>query len=146
MKKNHLDKNDAALIASALRSNTNLEYLSSDMNSMTDDGNDALQNVVFDSSDLSSVAASHHSCCIATDDWRRQNNVSNKLGDSNQNKQKKIYAVLSARKMKGTNVYHFDAEFGDGSLNLVHKLLDCITLVHAQVTIIILPTVGSRRR
>ncbi|KAL7528646.1 hypothetical protein ACHAXR_002543 [Thalassiosira sp. AJA248-18] len=117
---NHLDDNDAILIAEALKHNTNLQRLYLGDNEMTGVGFGALEKVVFDSTSLNSAANSNHSCLICGTD------SGNYLWDPQSNKEDKICSLLSSRNEKQNNVYHLDSEFGEGSLKLVPKVLECV--------------------
>ena len=70
---NEFDETDAISIATALKSNKNLKYLSLTKNHITDVGGEALRKAVFDYSSLNTAAASNHTCQIVLDivcdDW-----------------------------------------------------------------------------
>ena len=122
---NRLDDNDASLIARALKRNTNLQHLQLDRNNITNIGYDALRNAIYDSTSLNAVAASNHSCSIEGLDLDIISN--NRYGDTSElNRGRKIYSALSSRNREGTNVQHLDAEFGDESLTIVPKVLECV--------------------
>ncbi|KAL9186889.1 hypothetical protein ACHAXT_010609 [Thalassiosira profunda] len=124
--KNKLDDNDAMLIAEALKRNTNLRYLWLDGNEITEVGQNALQNAMYDNTSLNSVADSNHTCLVACDfSATAVTNICSK--DSQKNRRSKIYCLLSTRNREKTNVHHFDVEFDDGnSLKLVPKVLESV--------------------
>ncbi|KAL7523629.1 hypothetical protein ACHAXR_000259 [Thalassiosira sp. AJA248-18] len=118
---NHLDDNDAILIATALKHNTNLQRLFLEDNDMTDVGFSALKKVVFDWTSLNSVADSNHSCLIVCG-----TSSGNYFCDPQSNKEEKICSLLSSRNEEGTNSFHLDLEFGGDSLKLLSKVLECV--------------------
>ena len=130
---NHLDDNDAILIARALKRNTNLQSLDLGQNEITDIGGEALGNAIFDATSLNSVADSNHTCCIVGMNigiWE------NCLEDSSEvNRGRKIYSLLSSRHLKGSNVQHLDAEFEDDDLNLVPHVLKCVNIYAEYYTV-----------
>ena len=121
---NHLDDNDAVMIARALKQNTNLLRFCLGQNDITDVGRDALRNAIFDSTSLNAVAASNHSCSI--DGFDLDNISNNPSRKSKINRGRKIYSVLSSRNREGTNVRHLDAEFEDDDLKFVPKVLESV--------------------
>ena len=96
MANNHLGDNDAVLIASALKRNTNLRNLHLGRNDITDVGRDALRSAVFDSRSLNAVSDSNHSCCI---DGLDLSDISNnrRVDSPEVNRGRKIYSLLSSR-------------------------------------------------
>jgi len=65
LRNNGLNDNDAILIARALRNNTNLrEIRLGENNLITEQGRNALINLVYDPTSLNSVADCNHTCCI----------------------------------------------------------------------------------
>ena len=123
LRDNHLDDNDAILIAGALKRNTNLRDLRLGQNDITDIGHAALRNAVFDSTNLNAVADCNHTCCI---DGLNLDYNNDEEEEFKVNRGSKIFNLLSSRNREGTNVHHLDAEFGDESLKLVPKVLECI--------------------
>ena len=121
---NHLDDNDAVMIARALKQNTNLDILCIDQNDITDTGRDAIRTAIFDSTSLNAMADSNHSCRImGIKDFYVKNNVG---GDSNVNRGRKIYSLLSSWHKEGVNVRHLNSEFDDDELKLVPKVLESV--------------------
>ena len=120
-----LNDNDATLMATALRNNSNLRVLHLQKN---DVGVGALERAVFDPTSLNLVAECNHTCSIVMrahfDEF--QNNVFSRDANSRYNKGKKIYHMISLRHKIGTNVKLLDAELGDDSLILVPHVLDCL--------------------
>ena len=122
--KNHLDDNDAILVARALKRNTNLRRLRLGQNDITVIGRDALRNAVYDCTSLNAVAASNHTCNIEGLDFG--NAPISYINSPEVNRGRKIYSLLSSRNRVGTNVRHLDAEFEDDSLKLVPKVLESV--------------------
>ena len=123
--KNHLDDNDAVMIACALKRNTKLQGLRLGQNDFTEEGGRAaLRNAIYDSTSLKSVAGSNHSCSIVGIGFDHINNE--KYSQVKVNRGRKIFNLLSSRHREGTNVRHLDSEFDDESLKLVPKVLDCV--------------------
>lgn len=117
---NHLDDNDAALVAAALKENTNLRFLILDGNDLTGIGFEHLRNATFDSTTLNSIADSNHTCCVSIDDEP----VLNEYADPKTNRAHKIHFLLSNRSLDHTIAQHFDEELGeDASLALVPWVL-----------------------
>ena len=121
---NHLDDNDAKLIARALKRNTNLRRLYLGQNDITGIGRDALRHAVFDSTSLNTVAASNHTCFIEGIDFDHINEEE----EPKVNRGRKIFSLLSSRNREGVNVHHLDAEFDDDSLKLVPKVLESVSI------------------
>ncbi|KAL9181042.1 hypothetical protein ACHAXT_009847 [Thalassiosira profunda] len=124
---NSLDDNDARLIADALKRNTHLVYLDLEGNDITEIGENALCKAISDSTSLNSVASSNHTCRMFGvygawyTNWK----------DPPENRREKIYHLLSFRHHRLTpdwldNAHHFDLEFGDDSMGLVPKVLECV--------------------
>ena len=119
-----MDNDDAILIARALRGNTNLSELHLDDNDLTEKGNNALSNAIYDPTSLNSVVDCNHVCNIdgigLVDIPNNNNNRGSKV-----NRARKIYHLLSKRNREGNNVYHLNLEFDDedGSLALVPNVL-----------------------
>ena len=124
LEKNHLDDNDAILVARALKRNTNLRRLRLGQNDITVIGRDALRNAVYDCTSLNAVAASNHTCNIEGLDFG--NAPISYINSPEVNRGRKIYSLLSSRNRVGTNVRHLDAEFEDDSLKLVPKVLESV--------------------
>lgn len=123
MKNNHLlDDDDAALIAVALKENTNLRALSLEGNDLTDIGFEYLDDAIFDSKTLNSASDSNHTCFLSTD----EGSYGNENEDANMTRARKIYTVLSNRSKDCTNAQHFDEELGEDSLLLVPWVLACL--------------------
>ena len=93
---NLLDDDDARLIATALKHNTNLRKLHLDGNKITDDGCTAIGSVLFDRSSLNSAATSNHTCMVTGIELEECTN--NKYDLPERNKHLKIYALLSVDK------------------------------------------------
>ena len=93
---NLLDDDDARLIATALKHNTNLRKLHLDGNNITNDGCTAIGSVLFDRSSLNSAATSNHTCMVSGIDLEECTN--NKYDLPERNKHLKIYALLSVDK------------------------------------------------
>jgi len=117
---NQLDDNDAIMIASALKHNTNLKMITLKFNfnqKITSAGWDALGKAVFDERSLNSANDSNHSCRISfpSDEGIGVQNIN---GDPNSTdwihplnvRQKKIYLVLSSRNRTMSNVENFDED------------------------------------
>eukprot|EP00571_Detonula_confervacea_P010196 CAMPEP_0172307744 /NCGR_PEP_ID=MMETSP1058-20130122/8529_1 /TAXON_ID=83371 /ORGANISM="Detonula confervacea, Strain CCMP 353" /LENGTH=501 /DNA_ID=CAMNT_0013019993 /DNA_START=23 /DNA_END=1524 /DNA_ORIENTATION=+ len=124
LRNNHLDDNDAALIAEALQRNTNLRHIDLEENDITDVGSNALKRAIFpDSSGMNSnVANANHTCYI----HGIENDINNFDLRKVLNIERKIYFLMSSRNRQGTNVLHLDLEFGDDSLKLAPKVLECV--------------------
>ena len=64
-----LTDNDALLLASALKKNTNLRRVESEQNNdITDEGEKTLLNAVFDPTSMDSIVESNHTCMAYTHD------------------------------------------------------------------------------
>ena len=118
LRHNQFDDNDAIMIASALKHNTNLKMISLKFNQkITSAGWGALSKAVFDERSLNSANDSNHSCRISfprnegvgvqdingdpnSTDWIHPLNV----------RQKKIYLVLLSRNGTMSNVENFDED------------------------------------
>jgi len=133
LKGNHLNDNDAILIAQALEHNTNLRQLSLMHNAFTDNGETALSKVLYDPTSLNSVSDSNHllhltfKChCI------HSNTDDNGVINPKMNRSRKIYHLLSVRNKEGSNVHHLNAEFVEDedddslTLKLVPEVLESI--------------------
>ena len=123
---NHLDDNDAILIASALKQNTNLQRLRLGDNEFTEKGKNALSNAIYDSSSLNSVADCNHRCSIEGIYLGVYiPDITNHDITPKVNMARKIYHLLSLRNVEGSNVQHLNAEFDDDddSLALVPNVL-----------------------
>ena len=131
----HLDENklndeDARLIARALKCNTNLQYIYLDGNNITEVGCNALSKAVYNPESLNSVADCNHTCeirGIAFGDIP----VNLSRSNSNNNRRRKIYRLLSSRNREESNVYHLNLEFGnededEDTLALVPNLLESV--------------------
>ncbi|KAL7537176.1 hypothetical protein ACHAXR_007645 [Thalassiosira sp. AJA248-18] len=123
LENNHLNDNDAELIAASLIQNCNLESLSLEGNEITSVGCDALRHVVFDSTSLNSVADSNHSCYIGGLDF---GGIPNNWNNSKRNRRMKIYYLLSSRNREGSNAHHLDSDIGEESLKLAPEVLQCV--------------------
>ena len=115
---NQLDDNDAIMIASALKHNTNLKMITLKSNQkITSAGWDALGKAVFDERSLNSANDSNHSCRISFPS-NEGIGLQNINGDPNSTdwihplnvRQKKIYLVLSSRNGTMSNVENFDED------------------------------------
>ena len=124
--RNHLNDDDALLIAHALKQNNNLQYLRLGDNDITDVGRTALSKAIYDSTSLNSVMDCNHRCDI--EDIRFLDipeNYSNMTPKGN--RAMKIYHLLSLRNREGSNVQHLNVEFeDDDSLALVHRVLESV--------------------
>jgi len=112
MGNNKLNDDDAILIASALKCNTNLQSLHLTRNDITDAGGKTLFNAVCDTTSLNSVADSNHTCRIVSS-FRYLDDANDPKDDQKVRRSKKIYNLLSVRNEEGSNVRHFNAEFVD---------------------------------
>ena len=127
---NHLNDDDARLIARALKHNTNLKDMYLDGNNITEVGCNALSKAVYNPESLNSVADCNHTCeirGIAFGDIP----VNLSRSNSNNNRRRKIYRLLSSRNREESNVYHLNLEFGnededEDTLALVPNLLECV--------------------
>ncbi len=132
LSKNHLNDDDAFLIALALKHNSNLDQLDLHGNDFTDLGWTALQKAVCDNSSLNSVFDSNHSCTIFGN-FASNDLYNNKGEDRGNNRGYKIYRLLALRNTEGSNVRHLEFEFNDDeSLNLVPAVLECVYKSPAQ--------------
>ena len=127
---NHLNDDDARLIAHALKRNTNLQSIYLDGNNITKVGCNALSKAVYNPESLNSVADCNHTCKIYGVDFGciPENNPQSTLID---NRAGKIHHLLSARNREGNNAYHFNLEFGDENdddehLGLVPHVLESV--------------------
>ena len=106
---NQIDDEDANLIASALKHNTNLRVLDVYCNAITDSGWEALLNAEFDSTSLNSVADSNHTCGIfAKSRFNGGQDESDDFFEPTAVRKKKIHFVLSSRNRDCSNVQHLD--------------------------------------
>jgi len=129
---NHLDDNDATLIARALKRNNKLRILCLGGNDITEVGIDALKRAIFDpSSTLNSAASSNHTCCIkgiGLDEY-----FYDKLATKKEIRGRKIYSLLSKRAIESSNAYHLDSEFEeDHSLKFAPYVLGCVNRYSSQ--------------
>jgi len=120
--RNKLDDNDAIMITSALKHNSNLVGLHIGDNNITKTGWKALRKAIFDKTSLNSAADSNHTCKIDFPGGnhfkyvRTINGVSDRDRDHVGNfdpwivRQKKIYSILSSRNRGGSNVDYFDED------------------------------------
>ena len=118
---NHLDDIDAIFIATSLKFNTNLKFLSLMQNSITDSGGVALKKAVCDSSSLHAAAASNHICevvfdindgSIYLDDHEIVIlNHHGHPGGSVGHRGGKLYSIVSSRNRECSNVQHLDDGF-----------------------------------
>ena len=114
-----------------MKHNNNLQYISLDGNNITDVGNHALSNAVYDPTSLNSLANCNHTCHIHGLNWS-DDIPSNLLGSTlNSNRARKMYHLLSARNKVEFNVNHLNLEFGDEnendeSLKLVPRVLESV--------------------
>ena len=93
---NLLDDDDARLIVTALKHNTNLRKLHLDGNKITNVGCTAIGSVLFDRTSLNSAASSNHTCMVSGIELEECTN--NKYDLPERNKHLKIYALLSVDK------------------------------------------------
>ena len=120
---NNLTDNDAELLANALRSNTTLRYLDVGLfhkdRTITNLGARAFRLLVNDESNLNSVALSNHSCHIRGVgpptlnehfwwDEIRSWDTTRLRKETELNRARKIYNILSLRNKSLSNVQHFD--------------------------------------
>lgn len=103
---NNLNNHDAIAIARALVTNKALMLLNLTGNNITQDGENALLETVFDTSSLNAASDSNHTCLvICGSDWMRQfNHSSNTLSHRRQ----KLYHILSKRNRESSNVELMD--------------------------------------
>ncbi|KAL9186710.1 hypothetical protein ACHAXT_005948 [Thalassiosira profunda] len=119
LENNHLTDNDARSIANGLKRNTNLMELHLGGNEFTDVGYDALRRAIFDPSSFASIADCNHTCCLENMDCSLDATQDNEQSTPDENMRMKMYALLSARNMDGTNVHLLGAELGDDALKLM---------------------------
>ena len=128
---NHLDDNDASLIARALKHNTKLKILCLGGNDITEVGIDALKKAIFDpSSTLNSAASSNHTCRIRGIGLEEY--CYDKFSTKKQNRSAKIYSLLCKRATKSFNAYHLESELGEDSLELAPYVLSCV-IMHKEI-------------
>jgi len=116
---NHLDDNDAVLIARALEQNDSIGWLQLNNNDFTDIGIKALTKVTYDPTSLNSVSDSNHD--VYYDEGFLPEGTPENLTKKSINRKMKIYCLLSSRNREGSNVYHLNLELddeGDDSLGL----------------------------
>ena len=126
-----MNDEDARLIAHALKRNTNLKDLWLGGNNITEVGVKALSKAVYNPESLNSVADCNHTCRILggvsfgniPENYPQSTLLNNRSG--------KIYHLLSVRNREGSNVYHFNLEFGDDDdddehLGLVPHVLESV--------------------
>ncbi|KAL7548857.1 hypothetical protein ACHAWF_012123 [Thalassiosira exigua] len=123
MESNMLDDDDGAMIAAALKHNSNLRYLDlCDSHLMTEQGEVLLHKVeVLDPESLNSVACSNHTCEIVSD---RVLSVNDRKIEPGRVRSCKIYNLLSRRNEHCLNVLHFDdipVEILPEMLRSIHK-------------------------
>ena len=118
---NHLNDDDAILIARALKQNNNLKDLRLGDNDLTEIGKNALSNAIYDSTSLNSVSDCNHSCYI--------DGIGGNMHDPSItpkcNRARKMYHLLSLRSRERSNVKYLNSEFDDedDSLTLVPNVL-----------------------
>ena len=126
---NHLNDDDARLIARALKHNTNLKDIYLDGNdNITEVGCNALSKAVYNPESLNSVADCNHTCKVRGIAF---GDIPVNLSGSTpkQNRAGKIYHLLSTGNREGSNVYHLNLEFGDeeeDTLALVPNVLESV--------------------
>jgi len=125
---NHLNDDDARLIARALKHNTNLKDVWLCDNNITEVGVKALSKAVYNPESLNSVADCNHTCKVRGIDFG-DIPVNLSVSTLKQNRARKIYHLLSLWNREGSNVRHLNLEFGDeeeDTLALVPKVLECV--------------------
>ena len=124
---NHLDDNDASLIARALKQNTKLKILCLGENDITEVGIDALKKAIFDpSSTLNSAVSSNHTCRIRGIGLEEY--FYDKFSTKKQTRGRKIYSLLSRRATEGVSAYHLEMELGEDSLELAPYVLSSVNV------------------
>jgi hypothetical protein len=118
---NHLNDNDAVLIANALRSNTSLRMLDLVGISITDVGRKSFRLALNDDSTLNSISDSNHSCKICLDVSGSWNMNWAKIARE-KNRGRKIYTLLSSRHKSVSNVQHF----GDIDVELLPVIVGAV--------------------
>ena len=118
---NNLNNHDAIAVARALVTNKALMLLNLTGNNITQDGENALLETVFDTSSLNAASDSNHTCLvICGSDWMRQfNHSSNTLSHRRQ----KLYHILSKRNRESSNVEQLGEDL---SRELIPTLLESI--------------------
>ncbi|EJK61754.1 hypothetical protein THAOC_17700, partial [Thalassiosira oceanica] len=152
---NRLANDDAHHIGLALKSNTNLRYLSLEGNDIPIEGRLAvymlavLGSSLSDPSDLNSlrkttlidVSVANHTCEIRgifgsddvtnvedeSEDWNTKNFMNNNSKSARWNRGGKLFWLLVARHRKGTNVSQLEPEFSEDGMGLVPHVLACIS-------------------
>ena len=130
MSNNHLNDDDARLIAHALKRNTNLQSIYLDGNNITKVGCNALSKAVYNPESLNSVADCNHTCRIHGLNWSNDPNFPHNHARYFR-RRRKIYRLLSSRNREESNVYHLNLEFGnededEDTLALVPNLLESV--------------------
>ena len=127
---NHLNDEDARLVARALKRNTNLEYLRVMQNDITEIGRDALCDAIYDPTSLNSMSDCNHTCIVSGIDF---GDIPVNLYTSTplDNRKQKLYYLLSLRNREGSNVRHLNSEFRDEDedeiiLKLVPRVLESV--------------------
>ena len=131
MANNNLNDEDARLIARALKHNTNLQFISLDGNYISGIGEEALGKALYNPTSLISLSDCNHTCRIHGLNWSADIPFDPLGYTPKENRARKLYHLLSARNREGSNVCHFNLEFGDEnendeSLKLVPKVLESV--------------------
>jgi len=141
---NDLNDDDALLIAEALKYNTNLQSLLLGGNNITSLGIEALYKVIYDPTNLNTLAGCNHTCniegCrIEGSDFFNDANLDNTSDKPRFNRGKKICRLLINRHKEGSNVQHLNAEFEDedgGGSSLTLKIIPTVLeTVHRYCTV-----------
>ena len=139
LESNHLNDEDAVLIARALKHNTSLKSLNLGINNkITKIGIRVLANVVHDSTSLNAAYNCNHTCNFEGLDLVDNIPVNSYHIGRKDNRARKIYHLLSLRNREGSNVHHLSLEFDDKddtSLKLVPKVLESVHRYHANLHI-----------
>jgi len=140
LRNNHLNDEDAVLIARALKHNSTLQILGLEENNITNFGRSALSKALYDTTSLNLMSDCNHTCEIS--DLSSLGGIN--LGDdipcnqdysctARENRRCKLYHLLSLRNREESNVRHLNSEFGgededEVTLKLVPRVLESVHL------------------
>ena len=132
LRNNHLNDEDAVLIARALKHNSTLQILGLEENNITKFGRSALSKALYDTTSLNSMSDCNHTCEISGINLRNDIPCNQDYRcTARENRECKLYHLLSLRNREESNVRHLNSEFGDDvedevTLKLVPRVLESV--------------------
>jgi len=122
---NELEDDDALMIATALRHNTNLSRIDLGSNNFTEHGLSAIRRSIYDLTSLNALSDCNHTCeCNVIDFGEMKINWGSNQKDS---RSKKLYTLLSDRNRAGTNIDSIQKGMEeDEVIQLLSDILACV--------------------